>query len=468
MGIAREKTHAYKKTSRSLSVKGTAMPASRITAIDSYLHRLFPLCRSITGNENRETLRVLSELIPITLHEYPSGTKVYDWTIPDEWRLHRGWIKDATGTLLVDSERTNLHVMGYSVPVRGRFSAADLAPHLFTCPHNSKAIPYRTSYYARNWGFCITEEDYRRHFAVAPLDARFEVCIQAEHFPGSLTVGEVLLPGETRHEVLISTYFCHPSLANDNLSGAVLTAFLAQELAKRKNRYSYRIVFIPETIGAIAYLAHNEDAMRAVEEGFVISCVAGRGPHGYKASFNPSHRINRVVEEAFAARGMTPLRYAFDPHGSDERQYASPAFRINTATICKDKYYEYPEYHTSLDTLEFISPEALETSLELYLDAIERLEAERFYRTTQPHGEVMLSPRGLYPSVGGGLVPEKNAGRQLDCTLWLLFHADGHTSLESISHTTGLPLDDLARMAAILEAKGLLTPLPCPAPRESW
>ena len=435
---------------------------------ESLLRELFPLCRSIMGEGDRETLRILARHfpdLPLTLHEYPTGTRVYDWTIPDEWRIRGEWIQNTSGKTMLDFADNNLHVMNYSVPVRGSFTLEELRPHLFMRDDLPQAIPYRTSYYTRNWGFCLSREQYDRDFAPVGPGETFTVCIDAEHFPGSLTVGEILIPGREKRETLISTYLCHPSLANDNLSGVVLTALLAEELLHRDNRYSWRVLFVPETIGAIAYLAHNEKAMQAIEEGFVVTCVAGKGPHGYKAAFDPACRMNRIMEELFADRGITPLRYPFDPHGSDERQYASPAFRINTVSLCKDKYYEYKEYHSSLDTLAFTSPEDLVETLDLHLDAIARLEAEEFYLSTHPRGEVMLSPRGLYPDVGGGLLPGRNAGLQLDLTLWLLCLCDGRTSLQDIHVRTGLAMSDLRDMAGALTDKGLLRPLATPLPR---
>ncbi len=438
------------------------MHTERIHLAGTLLQELFPLCRSITGEGNRETLRIIAKHLPelpLTIHEYPTGTKVYDWTIPDEWSIQAGWIKDASGKTLLDFSKNNVHVMNYSTPVHGFFTLAELRSHLFMREDFPEAIPYRTSYYSRNWGFCLSKKQFDNDFSAVDANSRFEVYIDSAHKPGSLTVGEILIPSTSKKEILISTYFCHPSLANDNLSGTVLTAILAQELLKRKNRYSYRILFIPETIGAIAYLAHNEATMQAIDEGFVVTCVAGQGPHGYKAAFDPAHRINRIVEEMFAARHITPLRYPFDPHGSDERQYASPAFRINTVSICKDKYYEYKEYHTSCDTLDFVSPEALAHTLDMHMEVIERLEQEEFYISTHPYGEVMLSPRGLYPDVGGALLPGQSVGAQLDLILWLLCLCDGKTSLQDIRTRTGLPLEQLQGMARVLVEKELLQPL---------
>ncbi len=436
-----------------------------VPEIDALLRRLFPLCRSLTGPGNRETLRILGEVIPLAVHEYPSGTKVYDWTIPDEWTPREAWIKGPDGRVLVNFAVNNVHLVGYSVPVSGSFTLRELRPHLRWREDLPQAIPYRTSYYKRDWGFCLSWEQYQRDFEPLGDDARFEVLVDTVLEPGSLTVGELLIPGDTKQEILLSTYFCHPSLANDNLSGPVLTAYLAGELLRRKTRYSYRVIFVPETIGAIAYCAHNEAAMKAIDAGFVITCTAGKGPWGYKASFDANHRVNRVVEQAFTDLGVPVLRYPFDPHGSDERQYASPGFRINTASIHKDKYYEYPQYHTSCDDLDCISADALSRTLLLYLRAIELLEDEAFYRSKNPHCEVMLSPRGLYPDGGGGMMPGQNSGQQLDAILWLLMLMDGRTSVQDAAARTGMPVAELLDMAEFLREKGLLDRLAGPDPK---
>ncbi len=425
-------------------------------SISLLLQELFPLCRSLTGPGNRETLAHLQRHIPLTVHEYPSGTPVYDWTIPREWKPRAGQVKGPDGRVLIDFAENNLHLVGCSVPVAGLFTLEELRPHLHwldTAPH---AIPYRTSYYKEDWGFCLSRNQFDERFAPYGPDAQFSVTIDAALEPGSLSVGELLIPGETPHEVLLSTYFCHPSLANDNLSGVVLTAFLAKELLARKNKYSYRIVFVPETIGAVAYCAHNEAAMQALDCGFVITCVAGRGPWGFKGSIHGEHRINRVVETVLREYEQPALRYPFDPHGSDERQYSSPGFRINTASITKDKYYEYPEYHTSLDTLDFISPEHLCTTLGMHLRALELLEQDEFYENVNPQCETMLSPRGLYPSAGGGMMPGTNTDAQLDAILWLLMLCDGATALPEVARQANLALPELRDMAVFLEGKGLL------------
>ncbi len=422
--------------------------------LDSYLQRLFPLCRSITGNPNRETLKILQELIPLTLHEVPSGTAVYDWTIPDEWNIQDAYIADISGQRIIDFQASNLHVVSYSTPVRGNFTWQALLPHLHRHPTLPEAIPYRTSYYQRDWGFCVTHTQYQ---ALEQHGGPFEIVIDATLEPGSLTYGELLLPGQSKQEILLSCYICHPSIANDSLSGVLLTAFLARELMIRANRrYSYRIVFVPETIGAIAYCALNEQAMKQIDLGLVITTVGGPGKFGYKQSFNPDHAVNRLIEEVFGEAGVEFITYPFDIHGSDERQYSSQGFRINTATISRDRYYEYPQYHSSLDNLELVRAKQIHETLALYRLLLGKLEARRIYRNRNPNCEVMLSRHDLYPLTGGAQKPELGGQSELDLILWLLFFCDGKLDITTIAGRLNVTEDALIGIADKLVAKGAL------------
>ena len=441
--------------------------------IDGFLHKLFPICRSITGEGNRETLRILREIVPLKILEYPSGTPVFDWLIPEEWEIHGGFIKNFRGELMVDFHQNNLHVMNYSRAVQGEKSFEELQPHLHYLQKIPDAIPYRTTYYNNDWGFCLTHKQYKY---LAEDGGPFKIFIDTSFKKGSLTIGEVLIEGKSSEEVLISTYICHPSMANDNLSGMILTAFLAKELLSRKklNR-SYRIIFVPETIGAITYCAMNESAMKAIDIGLVVTTVGGPGKFGYKQSFNENHAINRLIEETFREAGYDFTTYPFDIHGSDERQYSSPGFRINTATICKDKYYEYSGYHNSLDNLDFVKPAYIQQSLQIYLKLIDKLEEQfNFFKTeidckkNEPdrreeyfischiNCEVMLSKHGLYPEVGGRSLPGKNNTSELDMILWLLFYCDGDRSISDIAKKINISSEELIRVAYILEEKGIM------------
>lgn len=428
-----------------------------VREIDAYLKRLFPICRSITGNGNRETLKILQEIAPITIHEVPSGTQVYDWIIPDEWNIHDAWIATQDGRRIVDFCDCNLHVVSYSEPIRCNLTRDELQSHLHKHPELPNAIPYRTSYYKRDWGFCVTHAQY---FEIERLKGPFEVVVDSTLEPGSLTYGEIVLPGQSTEEILVSTYICHPSMANDNLSGVVMTAFLARELRNvGPLKFACRIVWVPETIGAIAYCARNEVAMKKIRRGFVVSCVGGPGRFGYKESFDPYDAVNAAIEEAFRAASIDDyVVYPFDIHGSDERQYSSQGFRINIASITKDRYYEYPYYHTSLDDLNFISAGNIAQSLSLYIDVITRLgDWDEFpiYHRHDPHCEIMLSKHGLYPDVGGAMLPTSGI-QEIDLRLWLLFLCDGVQPLYRIARRLKVPLDDLRREARQLKEKGLL------------
>ena len=423
-----------------------------ISEIDHYLKCLFPITRSITGTGNRETLRILQEIVPLTIHEVPSGTQVYDWTIPDEWNIRDAWIAAPGGRRIVDFRDCNLHVVSYSEPIERKLTWDALRSHLHTHPELPDAIPYRTSYYRRGWGFCVTHGQYQE---LERLKGPFEVVIDSTLQSGSLTYGEYLLPGQSNQEILISTYICHPSMANDNLSGMILTAFLAKELLNKKLNFSYRIVFVPETIGAIAYCANNEEVMKKIDCGLVVTTVGGPGKFGYKQSFDKDHFINRIIEQTFKESNKEYITYPFDIHGSDERQYSSPGFRINIATICKDKYYEFKYYHTSLDDLSFVTAATISQSLILYLKTINKLDKNIIYKTKYPC-EAMLSRHGLYPKAGGSLLPGDPKINDLETMLRFLFFCDGFMSLLVISEKVDITLDDLYEIAILLEQKGLL------------
>lgn len=432
------------------------MPQSHALAseFDVYLRRLFPICRSLTGDGNRKTLGILNEIAPLTRHEVPSGTAVYDWVVPDEWNIRDAWIASSGGRRVVDFAHCNLQVMSYSEPVNSRLDWRRLRSHLHVHPRLPEAIPYRTSYYRRDWGFCLTHAQYAE---LEQLGGTFEVVIDSSLKPGSLTYGECLLPGRSTREILLSCYICHPSMANDSLSGVLATAFLARYLASLKHRqWTYRIAFVPETLGAIAYCSANEAAMRQIDTGLVITTVGGPGKLGYKQSWDPRHPINRVIEAVLREAGHEFITYPFDIHGSDERQYSSQGFRINCATLCKDRYYEYPEYHSSADDLEFVTGAQIARSFELYCRVIDRLEQSRILRNRIPNCEVMLSRHDLYPATGGAQRPELGGRSELDLILWLLFLCDGRKPLEDIAADLGVDVRKLDPIVERLVHKGVL------------
>jgi aminopeptidase-like protein/spore coat polysaccharide biosynthesis protein SpsF (cytidylyltransferase family) len=409
--------------------------------IDIYLNRLYPLCRSITGEPNRQTLRILQEVIPLTIHEVPTGTRVYDWVIPDEWTIRDAWISDASGKRIVDFRANNLHLVSYSIPVNAQMNWLDLMPHIHCHPDLPEAIPYRTSYYIRDWGFCVTREQYK---ALAASRGPLNVVIDSEFRPGSLTYGEYLIPGRSKKEILLSCYICHPSMANDSLSGVILTAFLAKYILTLKERHwSYRVVFVPETIGAIAYCSQNEEAMQQIDLGFVITTVGGPGKFGYKQSWDSTHFINALVERVLGKFDSKFLTYPFDIHGSDERQYSSLGFRINTVTVSKDRYYEYAYYHCSLDDLSFVRAEHIFETLSVYKAIVRDIDALQIYKNTSSKCEVMLSRHGLYPKHGGALKPKLGGRSELDIILWVLFLSDGHRPIQDIAHRLEVDINDL-------------------------
>jgi aminopeptidase-like protein len=433
---------------------GAAPGVDTAVLLERWMHRLFPIARSITGNGNRETLRLLQEIVPVAIHEVPSGARVYDWVVPDEWNIAGAWIADRAGRRVIDFQRTNLHVVSYSEPMRGTLEWSALQPHLHVHPELPDAIPYRTSYYRRTWGFCVTAAQYRELEADG---GPFDVCVDSMLEPGSLTYGELLIPGRSMQEILLSCYICHPSMANDSLSGVVLTAVLARELMARADRYySYRVVFVPETIGAIAYCALNEAAMKRIDLGLVITTVGGPGPFEYKQSFDAGHGVNVAIEQAFRDLGVAFSAYPFDVHGSDERQYSSQGFRINVATVARDRYYHYPQYHSSLDDLTFVTGTQMAETLDVYRAVLDRLERRRIYRRVVPHCEVMLSRHDLYPKTGGAQRPGEDDRSDLDLTLWMLFLVDGRMAIDDIARRLSVEIGRLQPIADRLVERGVL------------
>lgn len=407
-----------------------------IASIDSYMRRLFPICRSLTGNGNRQTLHILQELIPeLRLIEYPSGIKVYDWTIPDEWNIKEAWVKDQSEILVIDFSRHNLHIVGYSIPVEGIISTDELKAHLHYKEMSPWDIPYKTSYYQKDWGFCTGKRDYDFWFQE---DELWTVCIDSTLEPGSLTIGELLIPGRLSQEYLISTYICHPSMANDNLSGMVMTAFLAKELSKMNLNYSYRILFVPETLGSIAYMAHNEGVMKKIECGLVVSCVGGpERSIDYKQSWNEKHWINHVASSGlFDLWDKSNQRrgYPYDCHGSDERQYSSPDFRINMVTLSSSMYYTYPEYHTSADNLEFVSMSRINEMLNHYLRVIDNMDKNLPVSGLVSAGEPFLSNMGITDT-------SDIQDTELNAVLWA--HHLGDCTIFDVAEKVGMPVSEV-------------------------
>lgn len=412
------------------------------------MRRLFPICRSITGEGVRETLRIIREHIPLEIQEVPSGTKVFDWNVPREWNIRDAWIKNSAGERVVDFQRLNLHVVNYSVPIHRRMRLVEFKDHLYTVPNQPDWVPYRTSYYKESWGFCLSENQ------LAQLNdaEEYDVCIDSSLQDGSLTYGEYLLKGAEAEEVLISCHVCHPSLANDNLSGISLAVELAKCLAEAPRRYSYRFVFIPGTIGSITWLARNETIIPQIRHGLVLTCVGDAGNVTYKRSRRGDAEIDRAFGHILQQSGAPHRIIDFFPYGYDERQYCSPGFNLPVGCMMRSQHGQFPEYHTSADNLDFVRPEALGDSLEKCRAVIDVLENNCVYTNLQPKCEPQLGRRGLYAGLGS----EDERRRHEMALLWVLNLSDGTHDLLAIAERANLPFSDIKVAAETLSKTDLL------------
>lgn len=421
--------------------------------IHQLLGRLFPICRSITGNGLRQTLRILQEVIPLQLFEVPTGTAALDWTVPREWNIRGAYLANEKGDTIVDFARHNLHVVGYSVPVDVHLPLADLQAHLHSLPDQPDAIPYITSYYQENWGFCLPH----RQRAALP-DGIYHAVIDSDLNPGALTYGECLVPGELDREVFLSTYVCHPSMANNELSGPGVTAFLVKWLLSAPRRYTYRIVFVPETIGAIVYLSrHLETLKEKVIAGFNVTCVGDDRAYSMLRSRQGTTQADRVARNVLTFRRHPYTEYSFLDRGSDESHYCSPGVDLPLVSIMRSKYGTYPEYHTSLDDLTVVTPRGLQGGFEVLQQCVEAIERNEFYRVTCC-AEPQLGKRGLYP-----MLSTKTSAASMRDMRNLLAYADGTRDLIDISTTIGVPLWELYPMVDTLTGVQLLAVEPQPA-----
>jgi aminopeptidase-like protein len=408
---------------------------------------LYPICRSLTGKGVRDTLGILGRAVPLQVTEVPSGTPVLDWIVPNEWNIRDAWIKDAHGRRVVDFRESNLHVVGYSVPVRLRLPLERLRPHLHTLPDRPDSIPYRTSYYDESWGFCLSHN----HLATL-ADGEYEVGIDSSLEPGHLTYAEVVLPGRGEDEVLISTHMCHPSLCDDNLSGIATSVFLARHLAGMgARRYTYRFLYAPGTIGAITWLARNRDRVSRIRHGLTLTCMGDGHPFTYKKTLGGHAEIDRAVAYVLGQRGLPHQVIDYFPYGYDERQFNSPGFRLPVGSLMRGRHGQFPEYHTSADDLRFVSPERLAESWSLCREILQVLEGNRTFRSLQPWGEPQLGRRGLYRALGGAELP----GIEL-AMLWVLCLADGEHSLLDVAERSGATFGVVRAAAEALEQHALL------------
>jgi aminopeptidase-like protein len=412
---------------------------------------LFPICRSLTGNGTRETLAYLREIVPgMELHEVPSGTQAMDWVVPDEWNIKGAYIENEAGERLVDFADNNLHVVGYSEPVDGIFTLEELEPHLHSLPDRPNTIPYITSYYVRNWGFCLTQAMRDKM-----KEGRYRCVIDSTLGPGSLTYGELVLPGKTSSEIFLSTYVCHPSMANNELSGPVVTAALARSLAAQTDRrYGIRVVFIPETIGSIVYLSrHLDNLKKNVVAGFNITCTGDERAWSYLPSRQGDTLADRAAQHVLDHKHPEYVRYSYLDRGSDERQYCSPGVDLPVASVMRTKYGAYPEYHTSDDDLSVVTPDGLAGSYDALRRCIECVELNDTYQT-QVLCEPQLGRRNLISNLGLG--PAKMGGfrRRLSN---LLAYSDGSADLISVANAIGEPVWELSEPLSRLLEQGLIT-----------
>ena len=409
--------------------------------------RLYPICRSITGNGFRDTLSIIQEFIPLEIREVATGTEVFDWTVPKEWNISDAYVKNSLGERVIDFQESNLHVVSYSVPIHARMSLSELKKHIHSLPDHPDWIPYRTSYYKEDWGLCLSH----RKLLELPEDT-YEVHIDSTLEDGYLTYGEYYLKGESSDEVLLSCHACHPSLCNDNLSGVVVVTFLSKHLISLSPRYSYRILFIPGTIGSITWLALNENQLHRIMHGLVVTGVGDHGAFTYKRSRRGDTEIDKAAEHALKYCGDAFKVVDFSPYGYDERQYCSPGFDLPVGCLQRTPYAQYPEYHTSADNYDFVQPKYLADSFSNLLSIVNILENNKKYLNMNPKGEPQLGKRGLYETTGG----QSNSVHLQMAYLWVLNLSDGRHTLLDIAERAGLKFELIKKAADILSKHDLL------------
>jgi aminopeptidase-like protein len=433
------------------ATRPASINAQGLAAIGRAMHelisRLYPICRSITGDGVRATLRILQDIIPLEIREVPSGTQVFDWTVPLEWNIRTAYVRDSSGKKVIDFEKSNLHILNYSIPVNTKLSLAELRKHCYTRPDRPDWIPYRTSYYEPNWGFCISHNQL-----LALTEDEYEVVIDASLEKGHLTYGEWFLKGETDDEILLSVHVCHPSLANDNLSGLAVATFLAKHLSACSVRCSYRVLFVPGTIGSITWLSQNEETVHKVKHGLVLACVGDAGKTTYKKSRRSDADIDRAVVHVLKHSGTEYAVEEFSPIGYDERQFCSPGFNLPVGCFMRTPHGQFSEYHTSADDVDFVKPASLADSFSKCLSVFQILESNRTYLNQNPKCEPQLGRRGLYQMIGGS----SDAKSKERALLWVLNLSDGNHSLLQIAEQSGIPFEAINDAAAALLSRSLL------------
>ena len=422
----------------------------RAKEIEDYFDRLWPICRSLTGQGVRDSLQILSELVPMEMHRVKSGSQVFDWTIPKEWNIRAAYIETPDGRRIADISKNNLHVISYSTPVDAEIDYADLVGRIRTLPDQPDAIPYVTSYYNETWGFCLSYNEFK----TLPKEGTYRVFIDSDLTDGFLDYGEAVLPGSSDEEVLFSTYVCHPSMANNELSGPLVQAFLYREIAKIKNRkFTYRFVFAPETIGVIAYLDRiGQHLKEKLVAGYVITCIGDRGGFTYKQSKWKDSTADRIAKHVLKHQEEPFEIIPFSVGGSDERQYCSPGFNLPVGSLMRTMYQRFSEYHTSLDNKEFISFPHLDRSVAVYTQFVLALELNEKYRNTIPYCEPQLGKRGMYPS---SINPDFQR-ESVHNLMHFLTYADGEHDMIEIAELRDRSIFDFADIIQLCREKGLI------------
>lgn len=421
------------------------MTAELGRALHDRMVELYPICRSITGPGVRQTLDLIRAQVPITVRAVPTGTQVFDWTVNDEWSVRDAYVADVDGNRVIDFRAHNLHLVGYSAPVRARMSLEELRPHLHSLPDTPDWIPYRTTYYHRTWGFCLP---HRQLEALGP--GPYDVVVDSTLAPGVMNYGELVVPGDSSEEILVSAHVCHPSLANDNLSGIVVATELSKTLlARDRRRYTYRFVFAPGTIGSLLWLSQNPDVWPRVRHGLVLTGLGGGGPLTYKQTRRATAPVDRAAEHVVRRRDGD-IR-AYSPYGYDERQYNAVGFSLDVGRLSRTPHGEFPEYHTSADDLAFVRPDELVESFTAALEILDVLERDVRHINLSPYGEPQLGRRGLYPTTGG-----KSASDAVMAMLWMLGCSDGEHSTLDVAEISGVAFGDLDEAGRVLREAGLL------------